>query len=500
MDDLEFKEGFLCPICVKDLGTIAELTTHFDTVHSSEDKDVLQSFKGFIGRAKRKLLKEKDSSKGDDDEASACAERFPRLNWDFPEIGVTQSHTQNFCEIRSLRVDRYVSQTNKLLIRLGKLVTNAPTDPEKRKAHEKAVVTWVEDSDVKLCPGCAKSFNLSRRRHHCRLCGAIMCHMCSEFMDFNFARKLINPVSGSPVLALQRKPLTRHGSITSLTSVVSPGGEPHLRLCRDCLALLNRRDQRIEQRTAVPIVVQMYQRMKNFMEEAESLIPQYYRMVDSLQEGQSNYTLGEVQALRVKLTKIAENVDLISRKIGALGTQDGGPVGPSPRALQLQGCVRLAASHFLRQHMLGLPTPPSQEELARLQGARREKLQQRIQREKAAAVEAQQRQSGQVPPSIPRLSLGRTNTVDRNGANDAASSSSSTPVADTGWSPANVLSAGGTSAEDPMVQQMNIIRGYIRQARAARRMDEVATLEANLKELKQEYVLMTMSQTPQRQE
>ena len=38
-----------------------------------------------------------------------------------------------------------------------------------------------------------------------------------------------------------------------------------------------------------------------------------------------------------------------------------------------------------------------------------------------------------------------------------------------------------------MVQQMNIIRGYIKQAKQARKWDEVQMLEQNLKELQQEF-------------
>ena len=32
----------------------------------------------------------------------------------------------------------------------------------------------------------------SRRKHHCRLCGSIMCNDCSDFVDFGLARKLVN--------------------------------------------------------------------------------------------------------------------------------------------------------------------------------------------------------------------------------------------------------------------------------------------------------------------
>lgn len=31
-----------------------------------------------------------------------------------------------------------------------------------------SVVVWANDEDVRLCIFCAKSFNISRRRHHCR--------------------------------------------------------------------------------------------------------------------------------------------------------------------------------------------------------------------------------------------------------------------------------------------------------------------------------------------
>ena len=50
-----------------------------------------------------------------------------------------------------------------------------------------------DESLVKLCPSCARTFNIARRKHHCRLCGSVMCQDCSQFVDFNFCRKLINP-------------------------------------------------------------------------------------------------------------------------------------------------------------------------------------------------------------------------------------------------------------------------------------------------------------------
>ena len=40
---------------------------------------------------------------------------------------------------------------------------------------------WVEDRSAEGCQRCKKRFEmLSRRRHHCRFCGALVCHACSK--------------------------------------------------------------------------------------------------------------------------------------------------------------------------------------------------------------------------------------------------------------------------------------------------------------------------------
>ena len=49
--------------------------------------------------------------------------------------------------------------------------------------YEKTVVEWVQDSLVKKCPDCGEGFGFTRRRHHCRLCGGVVCAPCSETID-----------------------------------------------------------------------------------------------------------------------------------------------------------------------------------------------------------------------------------------------------------------------------------------------------------------------------
>ena len=44
-ENVEIIEGFLCPICYEDLGTILGLHSHFNDKHG-EEKDILSAFKG----------------------------------------------------------------------------------------------------------------------------------------------------------------------------------------------------------------------------------------------------------------------------------------------------------------------------------------------------------------------------------------------------------------------------------------------------------------------
>ncbi|KZC09431.1 Protein RUFY3 [Dufourea novaeangliae] len=43
-----------------------------------------------------------------------------------------------------------------------------------------ATTTWANDRLVTHCKSCNREFNITRRKHHCRNCGEIFCHACSD--------------------------------------------------------------------------------------------------------------------------------------------------------------------------------------------------------------------------------------------------------------------------------------------------------------------------------
>lgn len=158
-------EGFLCPMCKLDLKTPDRLTAHFDAEHSEQDQqDLLQSFRGILLTAKKKIRNEFGTTAAPDNYASRSSSsavgsaitvdphQLPRNTSAYPPIfrddtdqqviGSDMDHTAYFSAIRSTRLERFATETNKLIIRLHKLLTDRPADAAQRRQHEQSV-SWI---------------------------------------------------------------------------------------------------------------------------------------------------------------------------------------------------------------------------------------------------------------------------------------------------------------------------------------------------------------------
>ena len=110
-------------------------------------------------------------------------------------------------------------------------------------------------------------------------------------------------------------------------------------------------------------------------------------MADSLGNGETSYHLSDAKNLRMKLLKIAENVDLMSKKIGALGTDSSEDYLQS-RQFLLQSQIRRAAVNFIKETLVGLPSWPTEEALLVLQEKRRKEIARKVEEERKRAQEA----------------------------------------------------------------------------------------------------------------
>ncbi|XP_052286153.1 rabenosyn-5-like isoform X11 [Dreissena polymorpha] len=541
----EILEGFLCPMCMKDLGTPSQLQSHFEEAHSTEDKATLNQLRGLFDKAKKKFLGDKEvevavesGHLGSNSVLTKSTNLYNVDYWQPQDIGAIRSQTDYFRSVRDTRVDKYVVQTNKLLIRLDKLIAaDAPTDSGKRKAFEKSVVHWQPDNEVNICRFCNRSFSMTRRRHHCRLCGGIMCDRCSQFLTHAYAKKLTNPAFSFDS-GREQGFLKRSSSNFSLKSMFSSEGDPHIRSCDDCRKLLERRDLQIEQRNTKSTIVLLYEKLKYLIEECEALLAKYLPMAESLSSGESTYKLQEAQLKRTELVQKYHHIDEISKRISTLNNnleervshkQDQlqksirtnasnvmqeNMMGPqnlpseehageftyrlqeaqvkfkelvkkyghiekisnridtlnndseesvSHKQDQLQKSIQTYASNFILENMMGLQDLPSEEQYAILPKRNTKEVQRRIENERLAVLQARE-QEKRNQEKISMTGKDPESSGERSGAKTHVRNSSY------GWKPSE--HSVRESIEDPMLQQMDIIRGYIEEAKMAQKWDE----------------------------
>ncbi|MBN3302101.1 rabenosyn-5 [Amia ocellicauda] len=488
----DMREGFLCPLCLKDLQSFYQLQAHYEDEHSSEDRDVKGQLKSLVQKAKKakdKFLKRD----GEDRAESGSYESFyyggvdPYM-WEPQELGATRSHLESFKKHRAARIDHYVIEVNKLLIRLEKLTSFDRTsmDAAKIRAIEKSVVPWVSDQDVPFCPDCGNKFNIRNRRHHCRLCGSIMCKKCMEFVPLPLAHKLTSGTReslcapGSPGLSPGSSVQgSRRGSISSLSSVSSvleEKDDDRIRCCRHCMDTLLKRQQKLDEKDHVPDIVKLYERLRLCIEKVDQKAPEYIKMAESLNAGETAYNLEHANGLRMEVQKYYELIDALSKKILTLGMNE--EPKPHPKSQQLQRMIRYSATLFVQEKLLGLMSLPTKEKYEELKEKRKQDMDRKLQQERQAALEAQKRRSEEKPRDQSRLAAS---------TNGEATQAQQRPMTKAGgWLPSSSV-LHTREIEDPLLQQIDNIKSFIRQARAANRVDEVSTLEENLRQLQDEY-------------
>ncbi|XP_062977479.1 rabenosyn-5 [Elgaria multicarinata webbii] len=492
-DPGEVREGFLCPLCLKDLQSFYQLQSHYEEEHSSEDKDVKGQLKNLVQKAKRaknKLLK-----RDDDRTDGAPQERYeaycyggvdPHM-WEPQELGAVRSHLSDFKKHRAARIDHYVVEVNKLIIRLEKLTSfdRANTDSAKIRAIEKSVVPWVNDQDVPFCPDCGNKFSIRNRRHHCRLCGSIMCKKCMELISLPFASKLTT--ASKEVLGSHTSPNcspnsiqgSRRGSISSVSSVSSVLDEKdddRIRCCRHCKDTLLKREQQIDEKEHTPNIVKLYEKLRLCMEKVEQKAPEYIKMAESLNAGETTYSLENASSLRMEVQKMYELIDALSKKILTLGLNE--EPQPHPRTLQLQRMIRYSATLFVQEKLLGLMSLPTQDQYEELKEKRKQELDRKLQMERQATLETQRRLEEKPMDYISRSSAASNGEVPQ--PKRAAVKKAE------GWLPSASISRQQELA-DPLLQQINNITSFIKQAKEANRLDEVQMLQENLRQLQDEY-------------
>ncbi|CZT09456.1 probable vacuolar segregation protein pep7 [Rhynchosporium graminicola] len=368
--------------------------------------------------------------------------------------GLIRDDSTDFIAMRRKKIDKEyleISRLEKRLTKLTQLLANPPEDlsgssggllslsgqKNQRKILEQSVVTWEEDTKVLKCPFCQQEFgSWSFRRHHCRLCGRVVC---------------ADPRTGcSTEIGLNVTALTDLQSEKNSTSEMSVD----VRMCRDCKATVFSRKDFAAEANHQPADQRSYENLLQFERGIRSLLPNFQRLLMALQDPDhppSQQTLTEASKVRKRLIDAFGKYDLAARRIRDLPTT-------SIAQAKLQRAIYQQSANFLSIHMLPLKSLP--------------KIL------KHASPHGSNPHSSNGLPSNGRSALANIKYNDIDSASQISSSSA-----------VSAMEAEEKELRERLIvleEQKFLVADMVADAKKARRFDEVAALTGNLSDLTRE--------------
>ncbi|KNZ74771.1 Vacuolar segregation protein PEP7 [Termitomyces sp. J132] len=226
------------------------------------------------------------------------------------------------------------------------------------RVAEQRITPWQNDANVNKCPLCSTSFHpLTNRKHHCRLCGQIICSLpvkhphrpvtCSLLFVVDPRTRRIEEVDEGVDYGVRRKPLDNaNGASHKTTEDKFLKG---VRICRSCRPILLRQQYQYEF-THVPLFSKLYEAFIALEQEIEESLPQFQELILSLSH--NDQPTQEASISRKRLLEAFAQYDALAKRIRALPCRTGSS------ADQVQSSIMNRASLFLQKNMFPLQSLP----------------------------------------------------------------------------------------------------------------------------------------------
>ncbi|OAD76485.1 C2H2-type zinc finger transcription factor [Phycomyces blakesleeanus NRRL 1555(-)] len=203
----------------------------------------------------------------------------------------------------------------------------------KYRDGEQTVAKWQDDRTVTKCPLCLQSFTLTNRKHHCRLCGDVVCGnvRCSKMIPLFL-------------------------NMSSDTFDEEPVGDT--RACCKCQRAVFRRKTKHEESLRPLPIFPLYHQLSLTREKIEKQLPKFHDTIIMLekektsQKSRQTHESYQVAAqIRKSLLDNFALYDTLSKSIRSLPA----PTAPMKR---LQTNICTAANLYLQRNMLPLQMLP----------------------------------------------------------------------------------------------------------------------------------------------
>ncbi|KAL1762268.1 hypothetical protein FB107DRAFT_285672 [Schizophyllum commune] len=328
------------------------------------------------------------------------------------------------------------------------------------RAAEQRIAPWEDDASVTKCPCCGyvASFHpLTNRKHHCRLCGKIICRLpikrpqrpvvCSSLFVVDRVTRHIEEVEEGVDYGVRKRRVSMAPTSPTKNGASSPVTDDEekflkgVRICRDCRPILLRQ-QYEQERHDVPPFVKLYEAFLQLEHEIEEYLPQFQELLLTLSH--DDQPTKEASIARKRLLEAFAQYDALAKRIRKLPC----PCGPGSSQDRVQAAILNRASAFLQKNMFPLQVS-RHVKCSRMFGAYILKSLPRPKQHKKASSSATSS-----PPPEPPSKVDPDSDVAR--------------------------------ALQPLLEQEALIESFVEEAKAHRKFEDVKTLKANLAEIRGE--------------
>lgn len=269
--------------------------------------------------------------------------------------GASRNLFSEFKTMRQTRIDKYELDVNKLEKRLIKLI-KVLLDPKftseqtnifsyskatQRRNAERQIIAWEDDASVSDCPICQNQFGYSLRKHHCRLCGRVVC-----------ASHATNCSRDAPLSILVNK-LGPH--LFDKQKQYKPRNDISIRICTDCKNIVfSKRNFESEINGPKPELLRFYDTLKPIKRSIEIVLPKFQNLLTEINDPEkppSPELLHQASRIRKRLLESFVQFDTMSRKVMAIRVH-------TEEEARLQKQIYHVAAQYLQENMLPLKALP----------------------------------------------------------------------------------------------------------------------------------------------
>lgn len=269
--------------------------------------------------------------------------------------GVSRDLFSDFVHMRQARIDRYDLEVNKLEKRLIKLI-KVLLDPKftseqtnvfsyskatQRRNAERQIIVWEEDADVSNCPICQNQFGYSLRKHHCRLCGRVVCASHTTNCSRDAPISILITKLGPQLFDKQKQAKLRN--------------DISIRICVDCKnTVFSKRNFASEVTGSKPELLRFYDTLKPIKRSIEIALPKFQSLLTEINDPEkppAPELLHEASRIRRRLLDSFVQFDTMSRKVMTIHAN-------TDEEARLQKQIYNVAAQYLQENMLPLKALP----------------------------------------------------------------------------------------------------------------------------------------------